>query len=110
MAEQPHASVPNEIARHLAHPSRRHVLSLVSEKEPCSVDELATSVAARETDGPPGDDQTHATAIELVHDHLPRLDDIGVIEYDRSHGEAELTETGERLLESMTAELLPSIG
>jgi DNA-binding transcriptional ArsR family regulator len=68
----------------LADPQRRTVLrDLVEESCPeVSVDALE-EVVAHETEGsPPEVGSTSEIAIQLRHVHLPRLDDVGICEYD----------------------------
>ncbi|WP_232342811.1 DUF7344 domain-containing protein [Halosimplex litoreum] len=68
----------------LAVERRRVVLeALVDREEPVALADLAEWVAARETDAAtPGEDATERVAVSLHHVHLPRMDDLGVLDYD----------------------------
>lgn len=78
----------NDVFDALAHDRRRRVLRSLSDASlPLSVADLARRVAARETGGsesatePPGDvvERIH---VSLHHAHLPKLDAVGLVEYD----------------------------
>lgn len=61
----------------LTHPSRRHVLRYASACDrPATATELADSLARRD-----GDDATRAhERVALLHTHLPKLRDLGLVE------------------------------
>lgn len=66
---------------------RRRVLlhSLQVENTPVSVEELTTKLVAWETQRPASDrsgDDREAIEISLVHNHLPKMADAELIEYD----------------------------
>jgi DNA-binding transcriptional ArsR family regulator len=64
----------------VAHPLRRHVLAaLVDESVPLSLDALAAATARR-TDEFDGD--AERMRLVLHHQHLPKLAESGVVEYD----------------------------
>lgn len=78
----------------LANEQRRLLLLVLQDSTGrISLDELARSVAARAnedtslTDSGPSTDQV---AISLHHNHLPKLDDAGIVDYDVDRREAEL--------------------
>lgn len=78
---------------------RRFVLGyLLGEDQPLSVEELVEAV----TDWEFGEDATERNredvAISLHHAHLPRMADLGVVEYDRETGTVE--ERDDPLLEA----------
>lgn len=80
----------------LADLERQYVLlELFEGPETTTVEKLSHQVAAR------ADAESYIDAesikIRLVHNHLPRLSNHGVIEYDRSTGYIELTDVGEEL-------------
>lgn len=74
------------IAELFENPRRRRVASIVAERRrPIRLEELAGELSTRErspsTAGENGDDTIH---VSLHHVDLPRLDDVGLIDYDRS--------------------------
>ncbi|WP_049926367.1 DUF7344 domain-containing protein [Halopiger goleimassiliensis] len=78
----------------LADETRRRVLEVLDEGDRTTVAGLAERL---EADGAPGLDARRASTA-LVHVHLPKLGDAGVIEYDDQTGEVALSNTGRRLL------------
>ncbi|MFC4246600.1 hypothetical protein ACFOZ7_06270 [Natribaculum luteum] len=70
----------------LSNERRRRVLSALSEETtPVDVAELAHTVATAETaDRPRGTPDEHVTQVHtsLHHVHLPKLTDLGLVEYD----------------------------
>lgn len=75
---------------------RRGVLYTLKRNGRTSVEELAERIAAWQSDE---GDETDPESVEvsLVHAHLPKLADAGVVEYDREHGAVELAEDGDDL-------------
>ncbi|MFC7154655.1 hypothetical protein ACFQPA_04195 [Halomarina halobia] len=69
----------------LANHRRRYVLSYLDDRsgEAVSVADLASQVVARELVMGPTPVDPESVEVTLTHVHLPRLDDAGVIEYDR---------------------------
>lgn len=65
---------------------REYLLCYLSVVERTTTSEAAERIAAwkRETAVGTTDDVSSAVTIELVHNHLPRLDQHDVIDYDRS--------------------------
>ena len=96
MSNQPHPPVSS--SRHgtesptdalfevLASRHRRHVLAeLARRRTLTTVPELARRVAARENDCPAADvpaDECDSVESTLYHAHLPKLADLGFVEYD----------------------------
>lgn len=68
----------------LAAEQRRIALDVLENSlAPVGVEDLAATVAARESDGVGVDEESVArVAIRLHHIHLPKMDDLGVIGYD----------------------------
>lgn len=69
----------------LAHPRRRYLVYTLSEDTEWSLDELATKLAAWETDTPEADIATlthQEMYVSLYHAHVPRLVELDVIEFD----------------------------
>ena len=76
----------------LANPDRRHVVRALLETSVTTIDDLAERLA----DAPDADSRSIEQAqIGLVHDHLPRLEDYGVIEYDDRNGDVVLDDPGD---------------
>lgn len=79
---------------------RRTLLSVVLETDAETDEELARRVAARERNRPladVSDDVRDRVYVALVHNHLPRLADHDVIEYDRAAGTVEPDDAMEEL-------------
>ncbi|RKD98269.1 DUF7344 domain-containing protein [Halopiger aswanensis] len=78
----------------LAHPYRQQLLRSVAPDERRSVAALVDEIAARECSDSVGEldhSVRQRIEIELVHDHLPRLDHHGVVDYDHESKEVVLT-------------------
>lgn len=79
----------DELLTLLSHRRRRNVLYYLSEHDLASLDTLATTIAARElgipSEGVPNADR-QAVLVDLYHNHLPKLADRGLIEYDDRSG------------------------
>jgi predicted transcriptional regulator len=72
----------------LASPYRRFILTHLASHDDGSVDDLAHHVVAWETDRTGADetDEAYRRAQNvLYHIHLPKLANVGLIEYDREH-------------------------
>lgn len=70
----------------LASSRRRCVLSMLADGDEVTVEKLARTIAARERNGTFDDDRRDRVVVSLVHNHLPRLADHGVVDYDRQDG------------------------
>ncbi|WP_254767576.1 DUF7344 domain-containing protein [Salinilacihabitans rarus] len=58
---------------------------------PVDLDELAAGIAARE-DGIDADESAvERVAIDLHHVHLPKMDDLGIVDYDPASGRVDPT-------------------
>lgn len=85
----------------LAHQRRRHVLDLLSDRSsPAALADLATDVAARETDATAGEvsagvkERVHAA---LYHVHVPKLAAVDLVRYDRDRNVVALSADGDRV-------------
>lgn len=76
----------NESERHrlLAASRRRATLEILDERRPpLDLEELARAIARREREATSVDEETVArVATSLYHNHLPKMDDCGVVDYD----------------------------
>lgn len=78
-AEQEVARIDaDERYRALSNEERRIVLDTLEDTASISLDALATEVATRKSDSRPDE----RVRISLVHQHLPLLADLGVLEFD----------------------------
>lgn len=71
----------------LAHPVRRRVLSVLIDRGVVRREALAESIAA---DGSIAPDDRGRVEIALHHEHLPKLEDGQLIEYDHRNGDVVL--------------------
>lgn len=71
-----------ELLQAVAHPRRRQVLRYLHENgiETTTAGKLAAAISATTDDESPTDRET--LQIELQHNHLPRLADAGLVEFD----------------------------
>lgn len=71
----------------LANHRRRLLIDCVSESSgPLLVERLVEQISARETEGStgtPSDERRAEITIALLHNHLPRMDEAAVVEFDR---------------------------
>jgi DNA-binding transcriptional ArsR family regulator len=83
---------PSQLFKALAGPRRCHVLAILLDRPNISVDELTDIIVGWQTtiDGPSGPDEWAQVKIELVHAHLPLLDDMGLVAFDDREGEVQL--------------------
>jgi len=68
---------------------RRGVLYAAERGEQTTVEELADQIASW-LDDAEGDSRSSSVRLSLIHTHLPKLADAGVVEYDRERGTVEL--------------------
>lgn len=88
----------------LADATRRQVVSRLLDEDPVSVDALAEHVAASERPTPNGSAGNRTDVhLTLRHNHLPRLADRGLINYDIENGIVALTDSNDRLRSFVTA-------
>lgn len=75
----------NEYHRLMSVRRRRTVLAALAELGfPVVVDELAAAVVEREMEPGAPDEPVDQIATELHHVHLPKMDSLGVIDYDHT--------------------------
>ena len=81
----------------LANDRRRVILEFLEriEMELIERDTLARSIAVQEFGLSPGAAGVHRFEVALHHNHLPALDDAGLVEYDRDDCTVSLTTDGE---------------
>jgi DNA-binding transcriptional ArsR family regulator len=95
----------DELLSALSHRRRRDVLYALSESSVTDVESLATAIVAREADLPRERidvDDRESVLIDLYHNHLPKLADQRVIEYDDRSGAVRWTAPSDEL-ESLLA-------
>lgn len=84
---------PSEKCDLLAEKQRRLVLDIISGiTSPIELEELSVRVASFESGTLTKDDAVERVAISLHHIHLPRLADVGVLDYDQESNVIEPTE------------------
>ncbi|MFP8958502.1 hypothetical protein ACLI4Y_17450 [Natrialbaceae archaeon A-CW3] len=87
----------------LANADRRHILTELSENDGfTTISDLATLLTAHSDSRVETEKALKNAKIRLVHNHLPRLEGHGIIEYDNRSGDVVLTasETRTSLLDS----------
>lgn len=80
----------SEFLQVLANQRRRYALYFLRDEERSTLDELAKLIAAQEHETSPEevDEQAYRNVrIDLYHAHLPKLEETGVIAYDRQSGQ-----------------------
>lgn len=82
----------DELLVGLARRRRREVLYVLLEHELATVEEVTSGISRRD-----GEDRETAR-VDLVHNHLPKLSDRGLIEYDPRSGSIRLTDPGDRVV------------
>lgn len=96
---------------------RRYLLTQLCERERVTIEQIARRIAAHEQDvlrDAVSEDARDSVVVSLVHNHLPRLADHGVVEYDLRNGDIvpsdafeDLEPYLERLEEIEESELAP---
>jgi DNA-binding transcriptional ArsR family regulator len=104
----------SEILTALSNTQRRHILHYLLEVDSASRNEVAHRLTAWKRDSPPDDVSDEAVErlkIELHHNHLPRLEESRLVEYDRRTEELlvrDLPEPAKQCLEHCRPADLPS--
>lgn len=90
---------PNEIHNVLRNERRRQALEyLGSRDEVLTIDELAKHIASLETgESPPPHDVRKSVYVSLHQTHLPKLDELGIVEYDLRSKELSLTDRADEV-------------
>lgn len=91
----------DEVLTAVDHRYRRYLLrSLADRESSLSLADLAFDVAAREHEASVGDvseDRVEAIRQELHHLHVPKLDELGFVDYDRERRVVTLAEQTDQL-------------
>lgn len=81
----------------LANQRRRYALARLTEHaQPITLADLAEDVADRENEGPMtevSNEEVQTIRTALYHNHIPKLEDAGAVEYDRDRNLVLLSET-----------------
>lgn len=81
----------------IADEDRRHIISTLLDSElVATVDELMDAIGAATTD-------SESLRLKLYHQHLPKLEDVGLIEYDWRSGDVVLAADPARLRDVLDA-------
>lgn len=73
----------------LSRETDRYILYYLTENEAVELDDLVDGLVTSETDQPPSavsEELRREICIELHHERLPRLEDLGIVEYDHRTG------------------------
>lgn len=91
-----------KVHRALANPRRQHALYLLSKSDSSmELAEIAIGVASRELDESDEDadgEYTEQVLISLHHNHIPKLEDMGIVEYNETEKTASLSDSEESRL------------
>lgn len=92
---------PVEIHEVLSNERRQLILEFLSEANgPLSARDLSEKIAAAETDeSPPPTNIRQSAYVSLHQTHLPKLDELGIVEYDQSAKTVELNDRAHRINE-----------
>lgn len=88
----------------LGHPRRRYLCYTLLEDTEWSMTELATKIAAWESDVPDHavtEDQREEVYVSLYHVHVPKLVDEGVIAFDEATGTITAAEHAQQVLTTL---------
>lgn len=94
----------------LSNERRRHVIEFLQESDgSLPVRELSERIAEIETgESPPPTNIRQSAYVSIHQSHLPKLDELGIVEYDSATGDVQLTERAEELRIYM--EIVPKYG
>lgn len=83
----------DDYVRYLADRQRRELLYHLAEVDVTTVEELAAALSGTSPGSTPDRaGEADDVAVALRHHHLPKLDDLAVVEYDRRNGVVEVRE------------------
>lgn len=85
---------------------RRYVLYRLHNDGACQLTELATEIAAKESDSTCEAvplDRIRAVYLDLHRSHIPKLTEVGLVHYAEDVGEVMLVETSEEFTDYLTA-------
>ncbi|WP_135826572.1 DUF7344 domain-containing protein [Halorussus ruber] len=90
---------PSEIHNVLRNDRRRHAIQHLRDTDgPLSVDTLAEHIASVETgEDPPPRDVRKSVYVSLHQTHLPKLDELGIVDYDQREQMLELRDRAEQV-------------
>lgn len=86
--------VPTEQYELLRHPRRVHLLDILTDRSQPSLSELTSELIDRETPDTSNSDGAarHEIRLSLVHNHLPRLEDYGLVSWGENEDVIELVD------------------
>lgn len=95
-SERPLDSDEARLHRVLANSRRRHVLDVLGESDsPVTLADLAADLASRESDETADRERIERVQISLYHNHVPKLDDVGIVEFDATERTVSLDDSEE---------------
>lgn len=88
---------PVEVHDILSNERRQHVIKILDERdERMTIGRLADMIAVAETgQSPPPENVRQSVYVALRQTHLPKLDDMGIADFDSHHSVVELTDESE---------------
>lgn len=94
---------PNQLFALLADSRRRHLLYRLRDESQCRLSMVAQDIAETESVGAAPPERVRAVYLDLYHEHLPKLDAAGVVEYSERLGEVVLVRTDEAFTRCLDA-------
>lgn len=87
------SALPDDLYRALAAPERRQLLSALLDRRELTFEEATTVLVGWQTttEGPVGPDERDRLREALYHVHLPLLEDVGLLTYDREDDVVQLS-------------------
>jgi len=81
----------------LSNERRMLVIEALSGNDCSTIREVADRIAREETDGDPGSSERKKYYISLYQCHMPKMDDAGIVEWDKRSGEVQPGENYEHV-------------